>query len=124
VEVSRIFKADRSAPRVARRALTALSDSLPAQTYRDLQLILTELVTNAIKFGPPEDVRIWVCVTSEGGVRGEVTDAGAGGAEIDPERPFEDGGLGLQIVDALCSAWCNPAGTGRVWFALEAPAIV
>jgi two-component sensor histidine kinase len=124
VEVSRIFKADTSAPGAARSALAPLADSLPAETHRELQLVLTELVTNAIKFGPPEDVRVWVCVTSEGGVRGEVTDAGIGGAEIDPERPFEDGGLGLQIVDALCSAWCNPAGTGRVWFALEAPAIV
>jgi two-component sensor histidine kinase len=124
VELIRILKPDPAAPSTARSAVDNLSDHLPAETYRDLQVVLTELVTNAIKFGPAEDIRVWVGVSSDGVVRGEVADRGTGGAEIVADRAFENGGLGLQIVDALCSAWCNPAGTGRVWFSLETRVIV
>jgi two-component sensor histidine kinase len=124
VELIRTLRADERAPYAARAALIALSDHLPAGTHRDLQLVVTELVTNAVRYGPAEDIRVWVSVSSEGTVRGEVVDGGHGGAEIDLQRPFEDGGLGLQIVDALCSAWCNPDGTGRVWFTLETSVIV
>ena len=124
MELTRVLKPNSAAPYAARTAVDGLSDRLPAPIHRDLQVVLTELVTNAVKYGPAKDIRLWVSVSAEGTVRGEVTDGGVGGAEIDPERPFEHGGLGLQIVDVLCSAWCNPAGTGRIWFALEAPAIV
>jgi two-component sensor histidine kinase len=124
VELTKILKPDIAAPRIARIAVDDLSDRLPAGIYRDLQVVLTELVTNAIRYGPAEDIRVWLFVSAGGTVRGEVADGGTGGAAIDRERSVDDGGLGLQIVDALCSAWCNPAGTGRIWFALETPAIV
>src|SRR5829696_7434692 len=99
--------------------MSALADRLPAGVYRDLQLVVTELTTNSVKFGPGGLIRLWLSVAPDGEVRGEIADGGAGGAAIDDDRPPEAGGLGLRIVDALCSAWCNPAGTGRVWFTLR-----
>jgi two-component sensor histidine kinase len=96
-----------------------LADWLPAEVYRDLQLVVTELTTNSVKYGSGGSIRVWLSITPEDEVRGEVADDGPGGAKVDYTRPPEAGGLGLQIVDALCSAWCNPSGIGRVWFVLE-----
>jgi anti-sigma regulatory factor (Ser/Thr protein kinase) len=106
------------APARARAVVNRLSDALPAVAHRDLRLVVTELVANAVKYGPPEAIRLWVSVSADT-LRGEVVDAGTGQARIDRERPLDAGGLGLQIVDALCSAWCNPKGTGLVWFELS-----
>ena len=119
MELTRVFEPSPIAPTQARTAAGALADRLPAKVYRDLQLVVTELTTNSVKFGSGSSIRLWLSITPDGEVRGEVADGGSGGAAIDHRRPPEAGGLGLQIVDALCSAWCNPTGTGRVWFTLK-----
>jgi two-component sensor histidine kinase len=121
VELIRVFDSSPMAPARARTATGVLADRLPAEVYRDLQLVVTELTTNSVKFGG-SFIRLWLSITPDGEVRGEVADNGPGGAAIDDDIPPETGGLGLRIVDALCSAWCNPAGTGRVWFILEGTA--
>jgi two-component sensor histidine kinase len=123
VEIFEAFEATKAAPRSARDAVQVFGERLPATTFRDLQVVVTELVTNAVRYGPSEAVEVWVSVAEDGVVRGEVADGGIGGARIDRDRSLEAGGLGLQIVDALCVAWCNPTGTGRVWFVLEPPGI-
>jgi two-component sensor histidine kinase len=106
------------APARARAVASRLADKMPATTYQDLRVVVTELVTNAVKYGPGEAIRLSVSVTGPT-VRGEVVDGGDGGATIDREHSLDGTGLGLQIVDALCSDWCNPSGTGRVWFQLN-----
>jgi two-component sensor histidine kinase len=108
------------APAHARALMSQLVDSLPATSYRDLQVVLTELVTNAVKYGPDEEIRVTLEVSGPI-VRGEVADGGIGGAAIDRERCMDGDRLGLQIVDALCTTWDNPAGTGRVRFELNQP---
>ncbi|MFV0126659.1 ATP-binding protein [Streptomyces sp. HMX112] len=98
----------------------------------DALLILTEMLSNAVRHGtPPWDVRMWL-VSEEGGpsyVRLEVDDAGPG-IDIDllrarwrhPSGFLADGGRGLRIVDALASSWGDePSGHGHtVWAQLEA----
>ena len=108
------------APARARALASRFADSLPAIRYRDLQVVVTELVTNAVKHGPDDTIRLWVEV-SGATVRGEVADAGDGGAAIDRRHALAGRRLGLQIVDALCRRWVNPAGTGRVLFELNQP---
>ena len=105
------------APARARLAASQLADKMPATTYRDLRVVVTELVTNAVKYGPEEAIRLRVWASGPM-VRGEVADGGDGGAAIDREHTARGSRLGLQIVDALCSAWYNPAGTGRILFQL------
>ena len=112
-----MFEPSPLAPAQARGAARELVDLLPAGTYRDLRVVVTELVTNAVQHAPDGPIRLWLS-SSGSTVRGEVTDTGVGEAEIQRAGSVEGEGLGLQIVDALCSAWCNPRGTGRVWFEL------
>jgi two-component sensor histidine kinase len=108
------------APARARALTSQLVDSLPATSYRDLQVVVTELVTNAVKYGPEEEIRVSVEVSGST-VRGEVADGGTGGATLERED-FGDGDrLGLLIVDALCATWDNPEGTGRMRFELNQP---
>jgi two-component sensor histidine kinase len=108
------------APARARALTTRLVDSLPATSYRDLQVVVTELVTNAVKYGPDEEIRVSVEVSGST-VRGEVADGGTGGATLDREGSADCDRLGLLIVDALCTTWDNPEGTGRVRFELNQP---
>ena len=119
MEVEIALDPSADAPARARAVIARrFADKLPAASYQDLRVVVTELVTNAVKYGSSEGIRVWLH-TSGALVRGEVVDGGKGGARVDHDHAFEGKGLGLQIVDALCSAWCNPPGAGRVWFQLH-----
>jgi two-component sensor histidine kinase len=102
----------------ARRALSVFADSMPAEQLSDLRLIVTELVTNSVKYGPGNPIAVTVARDDEGTVSGEVADGGAGGVRM--RRGFDPagGGLGLQIVDALASHWGVRARSSHVWFEL------
>ncbi len=119
MELTLTIDSTRGAPALAREASGELADAMPAATYMDLRTVLSELVANAVKFGPAAPIRVWLNVSRDGVIRGEVVDRGGGEIEIDRTRPLERGGLGLQIVDALCSWWCAQRGAGRVWFEIE-----
>jgi anti-anti-sigma factor len=89
--------ADTTAPRAARRALVEWFPDLPVQARENALVAVTELVTNAVRFGePPIHVR-----ASRGAdlLVVEVTDAG----DRRPRRriPAEDGGVGLNLVYLL-----------------------
>jgi integral membrane sensor domain MASE1/anti-sigma regulatory factor (Ser/Thr protein kinase) len=96
-----------SAPRV-REALSALRPKLGEDVYADVELMLTELVTNSVRHGrlDPGDL-IHVRGAVDGGLlRVEVTDSGPG---FDPStpRPAADGsgGWGLVIAERLADRW-------------------
>ncbi|MEV8312409.1 ATP-binding protein [Streptomyces flavidovirens] len=97
----------------------------------DALLVVTELLSNAVRHGkPPWSVSMWLTSHEDGRryVRLEVADAGAG-IDINlirarwrhPSCSLMDGGRGLFIVDTLASSW----GNGRtshghtVWAELE-----
>jgi len=90
-----------------------------AEALSDLALVLSELTTNAVTFGPGFDIHISVAVDSEGGVRGEVDDGGFRGVAVGDVDPVAARGLGLLIVDALTEDWGVEPGTTRVWFDLS-----
>lgn len=108
----------------ARIALERLSERLPASRLRDLRLLVSELVTNAVRHaGLARGDRIRLVVDVDGQiVRVEVHDPGRGfrprAPSPDPSRPS---GWGLYLVDELADRWgVDGAGPGtRVWFELD-----
>ena len=85
-----------------------LAHQAPGETLMDAELVLTELLTNALKHGRPSlhhEVEVGWCLL-EAGVRVCVGDSGTV-AQIawDHANPDSEGGRGLAIVDALCETW-------------------
>jgi anti-sigma regulatory factor (Ser/Thr protein kinase) len=114
----------RDAPSAVRDALRERGAHLPRQMRDDLLLLLTEVVTNAVRHsGATQGDPIQIAMNENHDcVRVEVTDPGDGFQP--PDRLVPDlsktGGLGLVLVDRLSRAW----GTRRtargalVWFEL------
>jgi anti-sigma regulatory factor (Ser/Thr protein kinase) len=107
-----------SSATAARRSLDIFSDWLPGPAFADLRVVVTELVTNAVKYGPGAAIDLYVGLHPGGHLRGEVDDGGSGGVRIRPPGPV-GGGLGLVIVEALTSAWGVHPDSSHVWFEFE-----
>ena len=104
--LSRSMRAGLAAPTEARRAVVSLPLIQP--TREKLALVVSELVTNAIRHaglgaGDPIDLDL---MTNDGHVRVAVHDGGPG---FDPSAPNGDptfpGGFGLSIIAALSDEW-------------------
>ncbi len=97
-----------------------------ASLVDDVTLVVSELVTNAIRHGRPpdeQDITLTLCVTDKG-VCGEVCDHGKGTPRRVAADDDTEGGRGLAIVDMLAADWGVtdlPDGK-RVWFKLRAEA--
>jgi uncharacterized protein YbcI/anti-sigma regulatory factor (Ser/Thr protein kinase) len=104
----------------ARRALGAFADALAIDTYLDLRLIISELVTNSVLYGADEAVAVSVTVSGDGVITGRVTEGGRAGMEIGAVEAESETGLGLVIVDSLVAAWGIEPDTTTVWFELAA----
>ena len=106
----------------ARAALTDfIADEVPAPRLYDLQLLVSEVVTNAVRHGGArhgESVDFRVALTRDQ-VRLEVRDPGPGFHDITPELPATDrgGGYGLYLVDLYAREWGVNGSEGTcVWF--------
>ncbi|HEV8296782.1 MAG TPA: ATP-binding protein [Acidimicrobiales bacterium] len=111
--------ADERAPSLARDALqTAAGPNLDAPGAQIAALLVSEVVTNAVRHGArPIAMRvIWI----DGALRVEVRD---GSARLPARKatPDANGGFGLVLVDALAHRWgADPAPGGKiVWFELD-----
>lgn len=106
------------APAEARRALAALGRDIPYDRLVDVQTLVSELVTNGVKYGPGDRIGVRVWIEEGDGVVGEVTDGGLGAVRArPPEDPAAgEGGLGLRIVDKIASEWGTRGGRSDVWF--------
>jgi anti-sigma regulatory factor (Ser/Thr protein kinase) len=117
-----------AAPAAARKALTALNGSMHLVSearLRDAQLLVTELVANAVRHGgsPDAPVRIEVKASPDA-MRVEVSDDGTGfdPHAVDPPRIDRGGGFGLKIVAALAHRWGVERGSRTtVWFEIDRP---
>jgi anti-sigma regulatory factor (Ser/Thr protein kinase) len=109
----------------ARRRLAAYLKRFraAANACDDAQLVLSELLSNAIRYAPPlpaGEVRAawWI---DKAGIHVEVTD---GRGDTEPQRvtdahPESIGGRGLAIVDVLTSTWgVRTAATHRTVHAI------
>ncbi|MGW5271354.1 ATP-binding protein [Streptomyces sp. NPDC004044] len=128
----RLVRCRSSVPR-ARAVLRAKLGEWRAkqQTAETGELLLSELVTNALQVPVPGDrlvgVRI-VCRARGELLRLEVSDAGAGRPEVQRPGEMDAAGRGLLLVQTLAHRWGvdeRQAGIGKtVWAELVAPGIV
>ncbi|MGW3644648.1 ATP-binding protein [Streptomyces sp. NPDC000878] len=95
------------------------------------ELVLSELVTNALRVRVPSDRQVGVRIArllEDGLLRLEVSDAGSGRPEVRTPDDEEIGGRGLLLVEALAYRWGveeRAGGIGKtVWVELKAPDIV
>ena len=106
------------APSLARRALADL-DGVDAELLPDLRLLVTELITNSVKYGGEGPVTLQVTATDER-VRAEIIDQGVG---FTPKKRDDDlekvGGWGLHLVEELTTKWGTYQGSTHVWFEID-----
>lgn len=115
-ETTLTFERTTDAPRRARRQVR---DLVPPERADDATLLVSELITNAVKYGPEAQIRL--IVTDDGTcTRFTVHDLGLGPL---PSMRSEDdpapGGHGLRLVDRLADRWGVERGSTRVWFELD-----
>jgi anti-sigma regulatory factor (Ser/Thr protein kinase) len=114
-----------AAPARARGAVTRWGEEigLDDALLLDLRLLVTELVTNAVRHGrlePVDEIELGVTYRGES-VRVQVRDGGDGFDEFLP-IPSSDAvaGRGLYLVHQVASAWgVDPGPPFGVWFELE-----
>jgi anti-sigma regulatory factor (Ser/Thr protein kinase) len=115
------------APEAAAEARHALAGiSLPDGRDRDVRLLVSELVTNAVRHANLHagDVILLVVEVEDSALRVEVHDPGGGFVPTapapDPARPS---GWGLYLVAELADRWgVDSDDRTLVWFELDRPA--
>lgn len=107
------------APAQARDALAQLDPSLPEHVVPDMTLLVSELMTNSVKYGGDGPVRLEITHTPET-IRAEIIDQGAG---FTPKQRDGDlsrvGGWGLHLVEELADDWGTYEGSTHVWFEID-----
>ena len=111
---------NRHAPAIARIALGALAAGFEPRVVDDARLLLSELVTNSVRHGAGDAVRIRVQADPSRGLRCEVDDDGAGFIPMAPATDRDVGGWGLQLIDRLAQRWGVVDASTHVWFELSA----
>ena len=122
-KIDRSLPLDPRAPGEARRLLAPLGGLVPPEVLIDLELLISEMVTNSVKHSGISDQHVDVSIRAgPDAVRVEVWDGGPGFVPI-PLRgpPPAGGGWGLFIVDRLATQWGTKPG-GVVWAELDYPA--
>jgi anti-sigma regulatory factor (Ser/Thr protein kinase) len=126
VLTEREFACDAHTPSVARGFATEtlnrqLGPSLSPDVRYDVELIVSELVTNAVRAGSKNVI---VCVGFQRGkVIVRVTDYASGWPEQREASVHDAGGRGLPLVSALSTAWgVRMADSGKmVWAEVPVP---
>lgn len=108
------------APYRARRAVEQFTGTLDPSLVPDVKLLVSELITNSVKYGGDGEVRLQLQSTHPGHVRVEVVDQGAGFIPVARDRPVtEVGGWGLHLVETLADRWGVHEGSTHVWFEID-----
>jgi anti-sigma regulatory factor (Ser/Thr protein kinase) len=126
VRLERELPVTTEAAAVARHALGDLADVLPGGRARDVRLLVSELVTNAVRHANLDDHEVIRLVVdlADSVLRVEVHDPGGGFVPTapapDPARPS---GWGLYLVAELADRWgVDSDDSTLVWFELDRPA--
>jgi anti-sigma regulatory factor (Ser/Thr protein kinase) len=109
---------DPAAVALARRYAVEVCGGLSAQRRGDIALVVSELVTNAIRHGQaPLTLSVRpVADSADGAVRVEVVDANPTLlGPLAPPAQIATGHRGLLLVDRLCRRWGSErAGSGKI----------
>jgi len=107
----------------ARRLIRARLTTWGLEGFSDVvELLVSELVTNALRYAPGP-CRLTISAL-DGLLRCEVEDASRELPRVRKNRPFDEGGRGLQLLDMLACCWGGArTTTGKaVWFELPTSA--
>lgn len=121
-----------SVPRARALSQAVLGDwGVDQEVQETAELVLSELITNALKVRTPRDRHIGLRIVRpapDGWLRLEVSDGGGGVPAMRVPGEEETGGRGLVLVDALAQRWGYDAhadGRGKtVWAEVKAPGVV
>jgi anti-sigma regulatory factor (Ser/Thr protein kinase) len=107
------------APALARSALRDLEGKVDASVLPDLHLLVSELITNSVKYGGDGPVRLEVTADAER-IRAEIIDQGAGFTPVARNDDLHKvGGWGLHLVERLTTEWGTYEGSTHVWFEID-----
>jgi anti-sigma regulatory factor (Ser/Thr protein kinase) len=107
------------APSLARNALREMNGALDPARLPDVRLLVSELVTNSVKYGGEGPVRLAVSADRER-IRAEIVDQGAGFSPRPRDGDLEKvGGWGLHLTQQLTDRWGAHEGSTRVWFEID-----
>jgi anti-sigma regulatory factor (Ser/Thr protein kinase) len=111
----------RAVPHARERVVELAEPFVDDQRIADLRLVISEVVTNAVRHGGEGDVLVavtpkddYLCV--------QVTDTGDGFAPRPRAlEPDEDGGFGLFLIEQLTRRWglTRENSNTRVWFEFD-----
>jgi two-component sensor histidine kinase len=107
---------DGTAPRRARLAVEGLATTIAPDLVADVKLLVSELVTNSVKYGSDSHVRLRIAVERRRAVRVDVSDRGGGFVPVRGLPASESGGWGLNLVQNLADHWGVAQGASHVWF--------
>ena len=109
---------DVDAPARARTMVRGLRPLLGAERAEDATLLVSELVTNAVKYGSGP---VQLHVETDDELRSRFTISDAGGGETPALRDpggKRSGGYGLHLVDRIADDWGVTHASMHVWFEL------
>ena len=111
---------DLMAPATARHAVDGLSGTVAQDVLPDLRLLVSEVVTNSVKYGGEGALRLQIDTDGPRKLRVEVIDQGVGFVPVARDRPATDvGGWGLHLVQTLSNRWGVHEGSTHVWFEID-----
>jgi anti-sigma regulatory factor (Ser/Thr protein kinase) len=104
-----------TSPSAARATLTDFEHGLSQERLCDAELLVSELVSNAVKYGGEGDISV-MFERDDGRFRTEVVDQGDGFIAPLVDRGDTLGGWGLPLVQTLSDRWGAHQGSTHVWF--------
>src|SRR5687768_11558296 len=108
------------APWNARRAVEQLGHAIDDSVRPDVMLLVSELITNSVKYGGEGDLRLQIESNGPKHLRVEVIDQGVGFTPKARDRPVTTaGGWGLHLVEELADSWGVHEGSTHVWFEID-----
>jgi anti-sigma regulatory factor (Ser/Thr protein kinase) len=110
------------APGLARDVIRSLDGQVSAGLVDDATLLVSELVTNGVKYGGEGQIRLEI-EAAPARLRAEIVDQGSGFEPATREdrrlEPSDEGGWGLHLVETLAADWGVHEGSTHVWFELH-----
>jgi anti-sigma regulatory factor (Ser/Thr protein kinase) len=119
LSVTLTLERDQDAPARARTMVRGLRPLLGDERTEDATLLVSELVTNAVKYGAG-DVELHIESPLGGPGRFTISDSGSEDDEpaMRESGGEKGGGYGLQLVDRIAEDWGVVHASMHVWFEL------